>query len=186
MQKRMNQLFQRPLGVWNAPEETLANAEFAPPIDVYEDENRLTFTMEIPGLDPKEWISESKARIFLLLVSQNMRMMIRKRIFGAWNASTAVSVVPSACLRVPIWIRSMPMWKTVAQNRSTEASRSARQTDPDRQRANKTGKESCITPARRRYLQYFTSVPRVQCAPVYVCVHDHRGITTTGFLRQSI
>lgn len=52
IQDRMNRLFQ---DVY-APnrEEGLSTAAFAPPADVYEDENHLTLKLEVPGIDEKD------------------------------------------------------------------------------------------------------------------------------------
>jgi HSP20 family protein len=54
IENRINRPFRRPLDWWAAPEEGLTTAEFAPPVDVYEDENKLAFKMEVPGIDPKD------------------------------------------------------------------------------------------------------------------------------------
>ncbi|HLW55296.1 MAG TPA: Hsp20/alpha crystallin family protein [Candidatus Angelobacter sp.] len=50
---RMNRLFHElysPLGA----QEPLTNTEFAPPVDVYEDQHAVTLKLEIPGIDEKD------------------------------------------------------------------------------------------------------------------------------------
>lgn len=48
----LNRLFRRPARGQN--ENDVLTAEFAPPADVYEDENKLTFKMEIPGIKQED------------------------------------------------------------------------------------------------------------------------------------
>lgn len=54
LEREMNRLFRHQLAAAALPEEALTSAQFAPPVDIYEDENRLTFKMEVPGIDPKD------------------------------------------------------------------------------------------------------------------------------------
>ena len=51
LQERMNRLFQdyAPRG-----EQELTAGNFAPPVDIYEDEQNVTLKVEVPGLDPKD------------------------------------------------------------------------------------------------------------------------------------
>ncbi|MGC2324772.1 MAG: Hsp20/alpha crystallin family protein [Terriglobales bacterium] len=51
LQERMNRLFQdyAPRG-----EQELTAGSFAPPVDIYEDEQNVTLKVEVPGLDPKD------------------------------------------------------------------------------------------------------------------------------------
>ena len=51
LQDRMNRLFQdfTPRG-----EQELAAGNFAPPVDIYEDEHNITVKAELPGIDPKD------------------------------------------------------------------------------------------------------------------------------------
>ncbi|HKC70145.1 MAG TPA: Hsp20/alpha crystallin family protein [Terriglobales bacterium] len=52
IQDRMNRLFQ---DVYSPNrEEGLSTAAFAPPADVYEDENHVTLKLEVPGIDEKD------------------------------------------------------------------------------------------------------------------------------------
>ncbi|HLK32723.1 MAG TPA: Hsp20/alpha crystallin family protein, partial [Terriglobales bacterium] len=52
IQDRMNRLFQDAYAP--SREEGLSNAAFAPPADVYEDENHITLKLEVPGIDEKD------------------------------------------------------------------------------------------------------------------------------------
>ena len=52
IQDRMNRLFQDAYSPTR--EEGLSTAAFAPPADVYEDENHVTLKLEIPGIDEKD------------------------------------------------------------------------------------------------------------------------------------
>jgi HSP20 family protein len=51
LQDRMNRLFQdfAPRG-----EQELTTGNFAPPVDIYEDEHNITVKAELPGIDPKD------------------------------------------------------------------------------------------------------------------------------------
>ncbi|HTM86981.1 MAG TPA: Hsp20/alpha crystallin family protein [Terriglobales bacterium] len=52
IQDRMNRLFQDAYSPTR--EEGLSTATFAPPADVYEDENHVTLKLELPGIDEKD------------------------------------------------------------------------------------------------------------------------------------
>ena len=50
---RMNRLFlesSRP----EVPEEALTTTSYAPPVDIYEDEHKITLKLEVPGIDEKD------------------------------------------------------------------------------------------------------------------------------------
>jgi HSP20 family protein len=56
MQDRMNQmnrLFRESYGP-EGPEEALTTTNFAPPVDIYEDEHNITLKLEAPGIDEKD------------------------------------------------------------------------------------------------------------------------------------
>jgi len=53
LQDRMNRLFQDSFGR-EGREEALATAGFAPAVDVYEDEHKITLKIEVPGIDEKD------------------------------------------------------------------------------------------------------------------------------------
>src|SRR5262252_1132115 len=53
LQDRMNRLFRDSYGP-EGREETLTTANFAPPVDVYEDEHNVTLKIEGPGIEEKD------------------------------------------------------------------------------------------------------------------------------------
>jgi HSP20 family protein len=50
---RMNRLFRESYSP-EGPEEALTTTNFAPPVDIYEDEHNITLKMEVPGIDEKD------------------------------------------------------------------------------------------------------------------------------------
>ncbi|HEV2118413.1 MAG TPA: Hsp20/alpha crystallin family protein [Terriglobales bacterium] len=52
IQERMNRLFQDTYS--SNREEGLSTSAFAPPADVYEDDNHVTLKLEVPGIDEKD------------------------------------------------------------------------------------------------------------------------------------
>lgn len=52
LENQMNRLFRRQLA--DRPEEALTSAEFSPAVDVYEDDNKLTLKVEVPGIDAND------------------------------------------------------------------------------------------------------------------------------------
>jgi HSP20 family protein len=53
LQDRMNRIFRESFGPEN-PNEALTTSNFAPPVDVYEDEHNVTLKIEVPGIDEKD------------------------------------------------------------------------------------------------------------------------------------
>ena len=52
-QERMNRIFRESFGP-ERPDEALTTSNFAPPVDVYEDEHNITLKIEVPGIDEKD------------------------------------------------------------------------------------------------------------------------------------
>jgi HSP20 family protein len=52
LQDRMNRLFRNSYG--SEGQESLTNTNFAPLVDVYEDEHNVTLKIEVPGIDEKD------------------------------------------------------------------------------------------------------------------------------------
>ncbi len=52
LQDRMNRLFQDSFG--QGRDEALSTSSFAPAVDVYEDEHKITLKIEVPGIDEKD------------------------------------------------------------------------------------------------------------------------------------
>src|ERR1700674_4590787 len=50
---RMNRLFRESYSP-EAPEEALTTTNFAPPVDIYEDEHNIILKLEVPGIDEKD------------------------------------------------------------------------------------------------------------------------------------
>src|SRR5215468_3075291 len=53
LQDRLNRLFRESYGP-EGREESLTTTNFAPPVDVYEDEHNVTLKIEVPGIDEKD------------------------------------------------------------------------------------------------------------------------------------
>src|ERR1700741_2725292 len=49
----MNRLFRQSFSP-EGPEEALTSTNFAPPVDIYEDEHTITLKLEVPGIDEKD------------------------------------------------------------------------------------------------------------------------------------
>src|SRR6266850_5451486 len=52
LQDRVNRIFRESFSPED-PDEALTTANFAPPVDVYEDEYNITLKIEVPGIDEK-------------------------------------------------------------------------------------------------------------------------------------
>jgi HSP20 family protein len=50
---RMNRLLREPYS-HEGPEESLTTTNFAPPVDIYEDEHNITLKLEVPGIEEKD------------------------------------------------------------------------------------------------------------------------------------
>ena len=53
LQDRINRMFRESFNP-ESPEEALTTSNFAPPVDVYEDEHNITLKIEVPGIDEKD------------------------------------------------------------------------------------------------------------------------------------
>jgi HSP20 family protein len=53
LQDRMNRLFRESYGP-EGRDESLSTSQFAPPVDVYEDEHNVVLKVEVPGIDEKD------------------------------------------------------------------------------------------------------------------------------------
>lgn len=54
LENDMNRLFWRQLSGVSRPVESLTDSQFAPPVDVYEDDKKLSIKMDVPGIDAKD------------------------------------------------------------------------------------------------------------------------------------
>ena len=50
---RMNRIFRESFSP-EAPDEALTTTNYAPPVDIYEDERNITLKLEVPGIDEKD------------------------------------------------------------------------------------------------------------------------------------
>ena len=53
LQDRMNRIFRESFSP-ERPDEALTTSNFAPPVDVYEDEHNITLKIEVPGIEEKD------------------------------------------------------------------------------------------------------------------------------------
>ena len=53
LQDRMNRIFRQAFSP-ERPDEALTTSNFAPPVDVYEDEHHISLKIEVPGIDEKD------------------------------------------------------------------------------------------------------------------------------------
>jgi HSP20 family protein len=53
LQDRMNRIFREALSP-EGSDEAVTTSNFAPPVDVYEDEHNITLKIEVPGIDEKD------------------------------------------------------------------------------------------------------------------------------------
>ena len=53
LQDRVNRIFRESFSPEH-PDEALTTSNFAPPVDVYEDEHNITLKIEVPGIDEKD------------------------------------------------------------------------------------------------------------------------------------
>jgi len=53
LQERLNRIFRESFGP-ESPEQPLTASNFAPPVDVYEDEHNITLKIEVAGIDEKD------------------------------------------------------------------------------------------------------------------------------------
>jgi HSP20 family protein len=53
VQERVNRILRESFSP-ESPEEALTTSNFAPPVDVYEDEHNITLKIEVPGIDEKD------------------------------------------------------------------------------------------------------------------------------------
>lgn len=96
LQRQMNRVFDNFFG--RTPlmpcEENLNGWEFGPPVDIYEDDQRLTFKVEVPGIDEKDIKVEIENNVLTVrgerklekeFKEENCRRM--ERHYGAFSRS---------------------------------------------------------------------------------------------------
>ena len=97
LQKQMNRMFDSFFGRTTSLmpfEENLNDLEFGPPVDIYEDDQKLTFKVEVPGIDEKDIKVEVENNVLTLhgerklekdIKEENFRRM--ERHYGAFSRS---------------------------------------------------------------------------------------------------
>lgn len=100
LQRQMNRMFDNFFGRTTSLmpfEESLSGWEFGPPVDVYEDDQRLTFKVEVPGIDEKDIKVEVEDNVLKVhgerklekdVKEENFRRM--ERHYGSFSRSFAL------------------------------------------------------------------------------------------------
>ena len=96
-QRQMNRMFNDFFGRTTSLmpfEENLSDWQFGPPVDIYEDDQRLTFKVEVPGIDEKDIKVEVENNVLTVhgerklekdIKEENFRRM--ERHYGAFSRS---------------------------------------------------------------------------------------------------
>jgi HSP20 family protein len=96
LQRQMNRLFDAFSGETSLMpfEDNLSGWEFGPPVDIYEDDQKLTFKVEVPGIDEKDIKVETENNLLTVhgerrlekdIKEENFRRM--ERHYGAFSRS---------------------------------------------------------------------------------------------------
>ena len=97
LQRQMNRMFDNFFGRTTSLmpfRENLSDWEFGPPVDIYEDDQRLTFKIEVPGIDEKDVKVEVENNVLTVhgerklekdIKEENVRRM--ERHYGAFSRS---------------------------------------------------------------------------------------------------
>ena len=97
LQRQMNRVFDNFFGRTTSLmpfEENLSDWQFDPPVDIYEDNQRLTFKLEVPGIDEKDIKVEVENNVLTVhgerqlekdIKEENFRRM--ERHYGAFSRS---------------------------------------------------------------------------------------------------
>jgi HSP20 family protein len=97
LQRQMNRMLDNFFGRTTSLmpfEENLSDWEFGPPVDIYEDDQRLTFKVEVPGIDEKDIKVEFENNVLTVhgerklekdMKEENFRRM--ERHYGAFSRS---------------------------------------------------------------------------------------------------
>ena len=107
LQSQMNRMFDNFFGRTPlAPfEENMSDWEFGPPVDIYEDDQKITFKVEMPGIDEKDIKVEidpvaglkPPERGVEIAGNANSRRTSKRKISAAWSVAMACSRVLSRC-----------------------------------------------------------------------------------------
>ncbi|HMK23041.1 MAG TPA: Hsp20/alpha crystallin family protein [Terriglobales bacterium] len=93
MNRMLDNLFSRTTSLLPF-EESLSGWEFGPPVDIYEDDQRLTFKVEVPGIDEKDINVEVENNVLTVHGERKMEKDIKEenfrrmeRHYGAFSRS---------------------------------------------------------------------------------------------------
>ncbi len=95
LQERMNRLLRDSSG--EGREESLITTNFAPAVDVYEDEHNVTLKIEVPGIDEKDIDVRIENNTLTVHGERKIEKEEKKRTTAAWSASMVASPAPSIC-----------------------------------------------------------------------------------------
>src|ERR1700737_33484 len=99
---RMNRLFRESYSP-EVPEEALTTTNFAPPVDIYEDEHTITLKLDVPASKKKTLMSASRTIPSPCMASAKLKKKRKKKTVAAWSASMAPS--PARSRYLAPWIR---------------------------------------------------------------------------------
>ncbi len=83
LQRQMNRLFESfagkaPLGPF---EEEISSLEFGPPVDIIEDEQKLTFKVEVPGIEEKDIKVEVENNVLTVRGERKLEKEVKEENF---------------------------------------------------------------------------------------------------------
>src|SRR5207249_1813775 len=94
LQDRVNRIFRESFSP-EGSDEALTTSNFAPPVDVYEDEHNITLKIEVPGIDEKDINVTIENNTLTVRASAGSRRTRRRRTFIASSGCTGASPVRS-------------------------------------------------------------------------------------------
>ena len=96
LQNQMNRLFENALQGW--PAESNGTSSWVPPVDIYETENDLVVTTDLPGIDPKKIDMQVENNILTIRGERRLEQKLEKenfhrveRTYGAFARSFTLS-----------------------------------------------------------------------------------------------
>src|SRR5213593_841946 len=95
LQERMNRLVRDQYRAEGGSEESLTTTNFAPPVDVYEDEHSITLKIEVPGIDEKDIDVRIENNTLTVHGERNFERKRRKRTIAGSSGSMAASLAAS-------------------------------------------------------------------------------------------
>src|SRR5438132_14375998 len=94
---RMNRLFRESYSP-EAPEAALTTTNFAPPVDIYEDEHTITLKLDVPGVEEKDIDVRIQDNTSPCMASAKLKKKRKKKTIAAWSANMAPSPARSRYL----------------------------------------------------------------------------------------